>query len=658
MNKKTIITALLTFVALAGQGQQNGQSGGYSNDPLIEKLATIAEIICDHYVDSIPTDTIVARAVRGMLGGLDPYSHYSDAPRSIQRRAFVKGSTEGIGIGITVMDAMPVVNAIIPGSPAEKAGLHLGDRILAVNGKKVSGDVITAYDVSGMLIGEIGSKVKLTILHGTGMKPTDIEIECGQIPLRTITTSYMLSDSIGYIRFDNFYETTYTEVVETLKMMKSRGMRSLILDLSNNFGGLAQSVRQLACEFLNEGDTIETVRGRGGRLIDTYVAQRSGIFNQGHIVVLVSGFTHSAAELLAAALQDHNRATIIGWQTGGKGTVTSVYELPDGSTVTLATARYYTPSGRCIQKPYGANANAASRDWGVIPDEQVLPDRNVHTQYYYNINGTDLFLQNHLRHWPALARDTRKRFLHSSTHWRKDIDNFMTHYEVPDSQLNALVDEAHRQGITPADDAELKRSIPMLRLVLKSLVAFSLWGEPARFYVENTADELQQRAVEVLTHPYVQKKRENLASPDNFGYPKEGQKFRDFAVENDGQTIRLSNYVGRGQYVLVDFWASWCAPCRHEIPILIAAYEKYKDKGLVVLGVAVSDKLDTSLQFIEQMKIPYPQMLNAQRKPMEVYGFSGIPHTILFAPDGTILARGLRGEEIEKKLAEIFPEDK
>lgn len=657
MNKKTIITALLTFVALAGQGQQNGQSGGYSNDPLIEKLATIAEIICDHYVDSIPTDTIVARAVRGMLGGLDPYSHYSDAPRSIQRRAFVKGSTEGIGIGITVMDAMPVVNAIIPGSPAEKAGLHLGDRILAVNGKKVSGDVITAYDVSGMLIGKIGSKVKLTILHGTGMKPTDIEIECGQIPLRTITTSYMLSDSIGYIRFDNFYETTYTEVVETLKMMKSRGMRSLILDLSNNFGGLAQSVRQLACEFLNAGDTIETVRGRGGRLIDTYVAQRSGIFNQGHIVVLVSGFTHSAAELLAAALQDHNRATIIGWQTGGKGTVTSVYELPDGSTVTLATARYYTPSGRCIQKPYGANANAASRDWGVIPDEQVLPDRNVHTQYYYNINGTDLFLQNHLRHWPALARDTRKRFLHSSTHWRKDIDNFMTHYEVPDSQLNALVDEAHRQGITPADDAELKRSIPMLRLVLKSLVAFSLWGEPARFYVENTADEMQQRAVEVLAQPLMQKEKE--VQSNNFNYPDVGQKFRDFSVVNDGKTTRLSDYVGRGQYVLVDFWASWCAPCRHEIPVLITAYGKYKDKGLIVLGVAVNEKPQYSLLFAKQMKIPYSLMLNAQQNSIEdAYGFTGIPHTILFAPDGTILARGLRGVDIDKKLEEIFNDNK
>ena len=657
MNKKTIITALLTFVALAGQGQQNGQSGGYSNDPLIEKLATIAEIIRDHYVDSIPTDTIVARAVRGMLGGLDPYSHYSDAPRSIQRRAFVKGSTEGIGIGITVMDAMPVVNAIIPGSPAEKAGLHLGDRILAVNGKKVSGDVITAYDVSGMLIGEIGSKVKLTILHGTGMKPTDIEIECGQIPLRIITTSYMLSDSIGYIRFDNFYETTYTEVVETLKMMKSRGMRSLILDLSNNFGGLAQSVRQLACEFLNAGDTIETVRGRGGRLIDTYVAQRSGIFNQGHIVVLVSGFTHSAAELLAAALQDHNRATIIGWQTGGKGTVTSVYGLPDGSTVTLATARYYTPSGRCIQKPYGANANAASRDWGVIPDEQVLPDRNVHTQYYYNINGTDLFLQNHLRHWPGLARDTRKRFLHSSTHWRKDIDNFITHYEVPDSQLNALIDEAHRQGITPADDAELKRSIPMLRLVLKSLVAFSLWGEPARFYVENTADEMQQRAVEVLAQPLMQKKKE--VQSNNFNYPDVGQKFRDFSVVNDGKTTRLSDYVGRGQYVLVDFWASWCAPCRHEIPVLITAYEKYKDNGLIVLGVAVNEKPQYSLLFAKQMKIPYPLMLNAQQKTIEnVYGFTGIPHTILFAPDGTILARGLRGKDIDKKLKEIFNDNK
>ena len=138
----------------------------------------------------------------------------------------------------------------------------------------------------------------------------------------------------------------------------------------------------------------------------------------------------------------------------------------------------------------------------------------------------------------------------------------------------------------------------MLRLALKSLAAFSLWGEPARFYVENTADELQQRAVEVLTHPYVQKKRENTASSDNFGYPMEGHKFRDFSVDYDGQTTRLSDYVGRGQYVLVDFWASWCAPCRHEIPILIDAYEKHKDKGLVVLGVAVSDKPETSLQFI------------------------------------------------------------
>ena len=239
-----------------------------------------------------------------------------------------------------------------------------------------------------------------------------------------------------------------------------------------------------------------------------------------------------------------------------------------------------------------------------------------------------------------------------------DIDKFMSLYEVPDSQLNALIDEARNKGITPTDDEELSHSLPMLRLALKSLAAFSLWGEAARFYVENTADELQQRAVEVLTHPYVQKKRENLASPDNFGYPKEGQKFRDFAVENDGQTIRLSDYVGRGQYVLVDFWASWCAPCRHEIPILIAAYEKYKDKGLVVLGVAVNDKSEASLQFIEQMKIPYPQMLNAQRKPVEVYGFSGIPHSILFAPDGTILASGLRGENIEQQLKKIYKENK
>jgi carboxyl-terminal processing protease len=533
----------------------------------------------------------------------------------------------------------------------------MGDQILAIDGKNVSGDVQKAYDAAGLLVGTTGSKVKLTVQRGTGTKPISIAIERGRIPLNSITTAYMLTDTIGYIRFDNFTHTTHNDVVATLKDMKAKGMRALILDLSMNFGGLSESVRQLAGEFLNEGDTIESVRGRGGCLTGTHVVEGKGIFRQGRMAVLVSGFTHSAAELLAAALQDHNRATIIGWQTGGKGTVTSVFGLPDGSTLTLATARYYTPSGRCIQKPYGAYANTNSHDWGIIPDEQVYPNLNVHTQYYYDINGTDLFLLNHLHYWPGLARDTRKRFVHSSTHWRKDIDNFITHYEVPDSQLNALIDEAHRQGITPADDAELKRSLPMLRLVLKSLVAFSLWGEPARFYVENTADEMQQRAVEVLAQPLMQKEKE--VQSNNFNYPDVGQKFRDFSVVNDGKTTRLSDYVGRGQYVLVDFWASWCAPCRHEIPVLITAYGKYKDKGLIVLGVAVNEKPQYSLLLAKQMKIPYSLMLNAQQNSIEdAYGFTGIPHTILFAPDGTILARGLRGVDIDKKLEELFNDNK
>lgn len=139
--------------------------------------------------------------------------------------------------------------------------------------------------------------------------------------------------------------------------------------------------------------------------------------------------------------------------------------------------------------------------------------------------------------------------------------------------------------------------------------------------------------------------------------PKVGDKFTDFAVEYEGKTTRLSDYVGRSQYVLVDFWASWCGPCRHEIPYLIAAYNKYKDKGLVVLGVAAWDEPANTLKAIEEDKIPYPQIINSQKIGTDIYGIDGIPHIILFAPDGTIIARDLRGEYIEKKLQEIFPDN-
>jgi len=165
---------------------------------------------------------------------------------------------------------------------------------------------------------------------------------------------------------------------------------------------------------------------------------------------------------------------------------------------------------------------------------------------------------------------------------------------------------------------------------------------------------ISQLSEDTQHHPHVAKVKEKAETL--LARPKEGDMFKDFAVEYDGKTTRLSYYVGRGKYVLVDFWASWCGPCRQEIPNLIALYEKYKDKEFLVLGVAAQDNPEASLKAIDEMQIPYPQILNTQKKATDLYGIDALPETILFAPDGTILARGLHGEELEKKLEELFGE--
>lgn len=362
MNKKLqvwmplLLSGILTIGMWLGyklRGDTGGTAPGFMNNEKNSSVQEILNLVQTKYVDSVSLDTLKEDAINKMMQHLDPHSLYIPPTDLQEVNEDLQGNFQGIGVEFRIFsDTVNIVNVIADG-PSAKAGVMVGDKIIKVSDTAlVAGVKITPDNIRKLLRGEGGSKVKMTVLRDN--KLITVTIERGTIPLPSVDASYMIAPHTGYIHLSKFSETTYKEFMGALEALQKQGLEQLIVDLRGNGGGLLQQAADIADEFL-DGDKM-IVYTKGGHVEPTeYHCQKDGVFEKGKLTVLVDETSASASEILAGALQDWDRATIIGRRTFGKGLVQQQFNLSDGGALRLTVARYYTPIGRNIQKPYDNN---------------------------------------------------------------------------------------------------------------------------------------------------------------------------------------------------------------------------------------------------------------------------------------------------------------
>ena len=313
------------------------------------KLNYLLQLIDNSYVDTVDINQVVDEAIPSILSELDPHSAYFNASDAEAANEDLRGSFSGIGIQYRMAHDTVMVMSVIHGGPAEKVGILSGDRIITAGKKNLC--KLESTEVQKYIKGKKGTHVKLTIVRRGHTKPLTFDVERGDIPVYTIDASYMIEPGIGYIRVKSFGEQTYAELLSALAKLNMRGMKSLILDLRGNRGGYMHIAIQMVNEFLSKNKLIVYTQGRKSPR-EEFVSDGRGSFQDLPLVVLVDEGSASASEIVAGAVQDNDRGSIVGLRTVGKGLVQQPMEFRDGSVVRLTVARYYTPSGRCIQKPY------------------------------------------------------------------------------------------------------------------------------------------------------------------------------------------------------------------------------------------------------------------------------------------------------------------
>lgn len=497
-----------------------------SKDSPLFKLQIAEMAINNMYVDSVDEKKLVEDGIRGMLEKLDPHSAYLTAKEVKAADEPLSGGFEGIGVQFNMIDDTLMVIQPVVNGPSEKAGIIAGDRIVTVNDTAIAGVKMSREDIMRRLRGPKGTKVRLGVVRSGITDTLQFTVTRDKIPVKTVDAVYMIRPEVGYIRIGSFGATTHDEFMEGMRQLRKKGMKSLILDLQENGGGYLQAAVDVANEFLQSGDMIVYTDGLKAPKSE-YRAKGNGSFTKGRVVVLVDSYTASAAEIVTGAIQDHDRGTVVGRRTFGKGLVQRPVSLPDGSMIRLTVSHYYTPAGRCIQKPYtkgggkdyamdmvnrlksGELTSADSvhfadslkyytlRDHrtvygggGIMPDHFVPLDTTRYTKFHRMLAAKNVILNANLRYIDSHRKDLQKAY--------KSFNTFNASFEIPQSVIDAILKEGERLDIKPKDDEELATTLPYLRLQLKALVARDLWDMSEYFAVTNESSDIVKKAIEIL----------------------------------------------------------------------------------------------------------------------------------------------------------------
>lgn len=488
------------------------------------KLNTLLNIIGHEYVDAVDTDSLMETMYPQLLSGLDPHSVYIKAEDLEAVNSELEGSFSGIGITFNMLNDSINVLEVLSGGPSEKVGLLAGDRIVTINDSVVAGKKWSNEKVMSWLRGESGTKVRLGIRRSTSPELLPFEVTRGPIPVTSIDASYLIDDVTGYIRVNKFGRTTYDEFYTDMVKLRDAGAKRYVVDLRGNGGGFMEMAVMMANEFLPAGQLIVATHGRDESAESTAVSDGGGTFQDAELTVLIDEFSASASEIFAGAIQDHDRGLVVGRRSFGKGLVQRQMELPDGSAVRLTIARYYTPSGRCIQKTYthGENLDYAHEivdrynsgeifngdsikhddsmifktdvgrvvygGGGIMPDIFVPNDTAEITSYYLNVLNKGL-----LQKFSFDFTDRHRAELKNA-----GSVNAMLKVLPPDEELLVeFVDYAKSNGV-PARWYYINISRKLIVKDLKALIARDVFGTSAFYKVNNLTDPTVVRALQEM----------------------------------------------------------------------------------------------------------------------------------------------------------------
>lgn len=516
--RQIVLSLLLAIAVLTPVAAQK-------NNQEARKLQLALYAINNLYVDSTDEGKLVEDAIVGMLDKLDPHSNYMDPEETKAMTEPLQGNFDGIGIQFNVLTDTLYVIQVIPGGPSEKVGLMAGDRIIQVNDTLIAGVKMKTNDIMKRLRGPKGTEVRVKVLRNKDPELIEFKIIRGKIPVYSLDAAYMADKHTGYIKLNRFAASSADEFREALEKLKKEGMKNLILDLQGNGGGYLNIAIELADEFLSKDKLIVYTEGSKQSREEAKSTYRGG-FEEGRLVVLVDESSASASEILSGAIQDWDRGVVIGRRTFGKGLVQKPIPLPDGSMIRLTVSRYYTPTGRCIQKPYqngnledyqhdlidrynrGELMSADSIHFpdsmkyntletkrivygggGIMPDIFIPVDTTRYTDYHRNLVANGLVNRIAMNYLDRNRAEMNKNY--------PKFSQYKQNFNIPETLMQELLSMASEEKIE-FDEAQYNRSKPLIMLQIKALIARDLYDMAEYFQVINDDNPSYQKALEII----------------------------------------------------------------------------------------------------------------------------------------------------------------